>query len=187
MINTVVPQQKVLSGRKRSCAVHVQLSAMPEGSGGTGRCTFMPMTSQLTFRQRHTAARKSYYAMDARHSTFQFQQRAIVQRFQILLCLFARLFGAFLHFSLFLITTEKCSECGAQTQRSRCTFTAAFCLSSKKLLMMFIIFCNVSITLNFILHQCMVFKFYLIINVHLMDISVVISQSLFIMLVFIRL
>lgn len=50
---------------------------------GAGRCTFMPMTSQRTFRQRHAAARKSYYAMDARYLTFQFRQRAIVQRFQI--------------------------------------------------------------------------------------------------------
>lgn len=98
MLSSAVSQQKVLRCRKRSAAPHVHPAATR--ARGTRPMHFHAVTSHLPFVSvTPAAARKSCYATDAHHSTFQFRQRAIVQRFQILLYL-RLLLGAFLRFSL---------------------------------------------------------------------------------------
>lgn len=75
-------------------AAHVQPCAR---SGAPADALSWRWRHVSTFRQRHAALRKSCYATNAHRSTFQFRQRAIVWRFQILLHLLQRL-GTFLAF-----------------------------------------------------------------------------------------
>lgn len=79
--------------RKRSAAVHVQCSA--RGRAPSGRCTFMLVTSLLTFRQRHTVRT----VMQRTHATqlSNFDNALLCSAFKFLL--YHRSLSAFLHFS----------------------------------------------------------------------------------------
>lgn len=79
--------------RKRSAAAHVQCSA--RGRAPSGRCTFMLVTSLLTFRQRHTVRAVMQRTHAAQLSNF--DNALLCSAFKFLL--YQRSLSAFLHFS----------------------------------------------------------------------------------------